>query len=116
MQAVDIFNLYGDDDNESLSFNADDNDRSGIYDKEDFIEEENNTPSSFSEDYARSTQHIREIMNMLFSRSMWSGRPKVTHTPAYMPAIAVVLKTLRTISPVIDENLKVDSPNIKKFL
>jgi hypothetical protein len=43
---VDVFiNLYDDDDNDSLPSNVDDNDRSCILDREDFIEEENNMPS-----------------------------------------------------------------------
>jgi hypothetical protein len=77
--------------------------------------EENNTPSSFREDFVRSIQPDVEIVNILFSRSMWSGIPIVTHTPASMAEIVAGMKILRTISPSIGYNLKIDSSNIKKF-
>ncbi len=77
---VDIWNLFDDDDNDSLPSNVDNNDRSGILDREDFIEEEK-TPS-FRKDYARGIEPVLETVDMLFSRSMWNGSPIITHAPA----------------------------------
>jgi hypothetical protein len=70
---------------------------------------------SYKEEYVKSIQPVTAMVNMLFSRSMRSGHPAVTHTLASILEIVVVLKILRTLSLIIGENLKIDSSNIKNF-
>ena len=104
----DLPNWYEDNDNDYIPSDMDDNDQRDILSTKEIIQEENNTLSF-------KREHVTAMVNMLFSRSMWSGRPVITHTPAYISEIAVVLTILRTTSPLIDENLKIDSSNINKF-
>ena len=54
------------------------------------------------------------MVDSLFSRSVWSGPPIVTHSPASDYEIDKVLHVLRKISPLLGDHLKIDSSNMKK--
>ena len=55
-----------------------------------------------------------KLVDSLFSRSVWSGLPIVTHSHASDSEIDKVLHVLRKISPLVGDHLKIDFSNIKK--
>jgi hypothetical protein len=68
----------------------------------------------FKEDYVKSKEQVMEKEHSLFTRFAWRRRPVATHPPKSDIDVGKLLDVLRRISPLIGDELKIDSTNIKK--
>ena len=73
-----------------------------------------NTTLSFKEEYVKIIQPIMAKVQSLFAHFVWSCRPIATHPQASNIDIDKLLVISRRTGPLIDEQLKIDSANIKK--
>ena len=110
---VPLDNWFDDDDNLPSAANENDNNFNNNADHMDVIAEEN---TSLKGRYVKSVALVIAVVNKLFTRSVWSGRPIATHPLANHIEIDALLQVLRKSSPLIRDQLKIDSSNIKKHL
>ncbi len=103
-------NLFDDDDSLHSATNENDSNNADHMDviKEEYI--------SFKGRYVKSVVLVIAMVDNLFTRSVWSGHPIATQPTATHFEIDALLQVKGKLSPLIGDQLKIDSSNTKKHL
>ena len=105
---------YDDEEDAPIDLASDEEHAAGPDDADGESDNETEAGSSFKQDYRKSIAPVLALVERLIGRAVWSGNPLETHRPASESEMAAVVGILRKLSPLVGNQLKIDSSNIKK--
>ncbi len=76
--------------------------------------EEVEASSAFTGAYRKSIAHVISLLEDLIGRYVWVGHPIETHPLASENEMASIFAVLRTLSPILDNKLQIDTSSINK--
>ena len=105
---------YDDEEDAPIDLASDEEHAAGPDDADGESDNETEAGSSFKQDYYRkSIAPVLALVERLIGRAVWSGNPLETHRPASESEMAAVVGILRKLSPLVGNQLKIDSSNIE---